>query len=54
MLLTLDFRVKIFIILALPNELYCKMDHRDNAYDLWMTLASMHREEELQLIRQDI
>lgn len=49
-----DSKVKIFIILALPNELYCKMDRHDSAYDLWMTFASMHREEELQLIRQDI
>lgn len=49
-----DSRVKILIILALPNELYRKMDRHDSAYDLWMTLASMHREEELQLIRKDI
>jgi hypothetical protein len=30
------------------------MDRRDSAHDIWMTLASMHREEELQLIRQEI
>ena len=39
---------------ALPNERYWKMDHRESAHDIWTTLPSMHREEELQLIRQEI
>ena len=49
-----DFRAKFFILLTLPNEIYKHLQLYDTVQDLWNALASLHREEEKQQIKEKL